>query len=463
MKKYFKESALTNVLLLMVSFSSLMILWKSNQPFSKNQEHVHTAKVFQEFGPDLLPTMHPDQIILNLTEDPLESVAVNWRTDANVSQGQVQVAEATHNSNFQENARTIDASSEFFENQYLEEPAVQSYYHSAIIDDLNRGRQYVYRVGFDSIWSEWFQMTMPSPKRDGLKFIYFGDAQNDVKSLWSRVVRQAYQKMPEVDFMLHAGDLIDKANRDLEWGDWFHAGGFLNAMIPSIMTPGNHEYFKGRLSRHWKPQFNLPQNGPRELKETCYEINFPQVKLISLNAERIGRLDAKGSIQANWLDSVLTNNPKKWTAVTMHYPIFSSKSDRDNFELRSLVKPIFDKHHVDIVLQGHDHSYGRGSVKNTDGGTSVREQRFRTMYVVSISGPKMYEIGEQPWMKRRGGSTQLFQTIKIKGNKLTYEAYTATGELYDAFDLIKKSNQPNQIVDRIPIMPERLNKLSTTK
>ena len=304
---------------------------------------------------------------------------------------------------------------------------------------------------------------MPNPKRNGLKFIYFGDAQNDVKSMWSRVVREAYRKLPEVDFMLHAGDLINFPNRDVEWGEWFHAGGFVNGMVPSIMTPGNHEYFRGRLSRHWKPQFNLPRNGPSGLEETCYQINYPDLKVISLNAERIGRLDSAGNTQASWLDSILTHDPRKWTAVTMHYPVFSAREDRDNFELRALIKPIFDKHHVDIVLQGHDHAYGRGFVKNTNSGANIREQRYGTMYVVSISGPKMYEISNKPWMSRRAGSTQLFQIISIKGNKLFYEAYTAMGELYDAFDLVKKSNQPNIVIDRTPPTPERLNKLSTKK
>ncbi len=461
MNKSLTGNHLVGILLLLLSTTSLLVVLQGDHAHTHGHSHDHEGDVFRAFGPDLLPTNHPDQIILNLTENPLKSLAVNWRTDASVSKGQVHLAESTHNSNFQEDARTIEAKSEFFENQYLSEPKVSAHYHSAILDNLSRGKKYVYRVGYDSTWSEWFQVQVPAPKRNGLKFIYFGDAQNDVKSLWSRVVREAYRKLPDVDFMLHAGDLIDKANRDLEWGDWFHAGGFLNAMVPSIMTPGNHEYFKGRLSRHWKPQFNLPLNGPRELKETCYEINYPNLKLISLNAERIGRLDAQGSIQANWLDSVLTNNPMKWTVVTMHYPIFSSKADRDNFELRSIIKPIFDKHHVDLVLQGHDHTYGRGSVKNMEGGASARDQRFGTMYVVSISGPKMYEIGDQPWMKRRAGSTQLFQIITVKGNKLTYEAYTAAGDLYDAFDLVKKSNQPNQIVDKTPSIPERLNKLST--
>ena len=43
------------------------------------------------------------------------------------------------------------------------------------------------------------------PDEQKVSLIYFGDAQNDVKSMWSRVIRQAYGKFPEVDFLLACG------------------------------------------------------------------------------------------------------------------------------------------------------------------------------------------------------------------------------------------------------------------
>ena len=73
-------------------------------------------------------------------------------------------------------------------------------------------------------------------------FLYFGDAQNDIKSKWSRTIRQAYSDLPKADFMIHAGDLININKRDQEWGEWFYAGGWIYQNIPSILTPGNHEY-----------------------------------------------------------------------------------------------------------------------------------------------------------------------------------------------------------------------------
>ena len=76
-----------------------------------------------------------------------------------------------------------------------------------------------------------------------------------------------------------------------------------------------------------------------------------------------------------------------------------------------------------------------------------------TVYVVSVSGGKMYKV-KPGWedygalRDRVGESKQLFQVISIDGNKLTYKSYTATGELFDAFDLVKNNNGSNSFVER---------------
>ncbi|MFV0267325.1 MAG: hypothetical protein ACK5HT_09340, partial [Draconibacterium sp.] len=63
---------------------------------------------------------------------------------------------------------------------------------------------------------------------------------------------------------------------------------------------------------------------------------------------------------------------------------------------------------------------------------------------------------DQKWMSRKGGNTQLFQLISIENNKLNYKAYTASGTLYDEFDLIKQAGKANKLIDKAPSTPERL-------
>ncbi|MAU71185.1 MAG: metallophosphoesterase [Pseudozobellia sp.] len=448
-----------------------LLIFSSLSTVAFSQEHNHGQGVHSHYGSLdtildhklIFPSRTPDRIITNLTVDPARSFAVNWRTNQEVTEGFVEIAKATDGPEFLlEGVKKIKATSELFENQNRREPLVKASYHSVVIVGLEAETAYAYRVGNgaddNGYWSEWFQFTTASAKGDKpFSFIYFGDAQNNVKSLWSRVIRNSYRQYPNVDFMLHAGDLINDRDANMEWGEWFYAGSFIHATVPSIMTPGNHEYRDGILSSLWRPQFTLPENGPTEaLKETCYAVEYENMKLISIDAEGFDEHEEARTAQVKWLDSVLKNNTKKWTAITMHYPIFSTAKGRDNKELRDALKPLIDKYGVDLVLQGHDHTYARGYEKNEGQGLTVVKDAG-TVYAVSVSGPKMYESQDQGWMVRRGEYTQLFQIITVSQDTITYGAYTPMGSLYDAFDLIKK-NGKKTLINKVPDSDIRLRK-----
>ena len=426
--------------------------------------HTHYAEHDEVLAHKLIfPSKTPDRVIANLTVDPAHSFAVNWRTDQQITTGIVEVAIATDGPDFlQGQVRQVYAVSQPFENQHIKEPLVKATYHSALIANLRPHTTYVYRVGNgseeESYWSEWFQInTAHTDGSEPFSFIYFGDAQNNVTSLWSRVIRNSYKQFPEVDFMLHAGDLINDRDANREWGEWFYAGSFIHATIPSIMTPGNHEYRNGVLSPLWRPQFTLPENGPLDaLKETCYALDYQDMKLISIDAEAFDESSAARESQVKWLDSVLRTNTKKWTTITMHYPIYSTAKGRDNKALREALKPLMDKYDVDLVLQGHDHTYARGYVENEGLGLTVVKD-VGTIYAVSVSGPKMYEAQDQKWMVRRGEYTQLFQIITVSKDRINYGAYTPTGTLYDAFELKKKRGK-KKLKNKVPNSPVRFRK-----
>ncbi|MFO7825149.1 MAG: metallophosphoesterase family protein [Cyclobacterium sp.] len=404
-----------------------------------------------------MPGAFPDRIIVNLTETPMQSVAVNWRTAAAFPSGKVQWATASHGAGFLEERKEIRSNSEFLSVRHETNPTVEAYYHSAVINELVPGETYVYRVGSGDYWTEWMQFTMADPENDGISFLYLGDAQNGVRDHWSRLLRKAYAEHPDVDFVVHAGDLINRHNNDLEWGEWFSAGNFIHATVPSIMTPGNHEYGKDEeLSPQWRPQFNLPLNGPAGLEETCYQVNYPQLKLISLNAEEIEESPHLKQKQVEWLDSLLRNDPREWTVITIHHPFYSTKENRDNEDLRKHFKPLMDKYQVDLVLQGHDHSYGRGMIGPDQNGNmkEVVAEETGTVYVVSMAGLKMYAAEDYPWMHRKASNTQMYQFIEIQDNKLVYKAFTVTGELYDAFELHKDVEGSNTLLNSIPDIPE---------
>ena len=132
----------------------------------------------------LFPPASSDRIILNLPEDPETSIAVNWRTDTTISEGYVEIAVSTPGPEFTNHARQVIALRQFLKVKHSEEPEVSANYFSAQITDLKPSEKYVYRVGSEGAWSEWFQITMPDVSSKKISFIYFGDAQNDLKSIF---------------------------------------------------------------------------------------------------------------------------------------------------------------------------------------------------------------------------------------------------------------------------------------
>lgn len=401
------------------------------------------------------PSIVPDRIMLNLTTTPSESMAVTWRTALYVNRGFVQVSEADPSPDLLDSVRVFTAE----KTTYTTDQNAANYF-SAVIDSLLPNTKYAYRVGDSTHWSEWAHFETADTTAAPMSFIYFGDAQNSVKSLWSRTIRGAYSQMPKADFLLHAGDLINSRNRDHEWGEWYYAGGWIYSMMPSIATPGNHEYYNNQegiytLTEHWRPTFTLPENGPVGYEETVYYIDYQDVRIISLNSPMYDESLEHTAIQNEWLRRVLESNDQKWTIVTMHHPIYSTAAGRNNDVLREGLQPIFEKYKVDLVLQGHDHTYGRGT--NLPIGKTEKNALDGPIYVVSVSGPKMYTLGLDEWMQRGASNTQLYQLIKVDGDVLRFEAYTVDDQLYDAFELKKKADGGNLFYDQAPEgMEERI-------
>ncbi|WP_420151688.1 fibronectin type III domain-containing protein [Spirosoma sp.] len=400
------------------------------------------------------PGVYPDRVILGLQGNPATSQSVNWRTDSTVTNAVGAIAEADPSPDFVSKAAVVPATTE---RVLLDGKTVL--YHSVHFQNLKPATQYSYRIGDGTHWSEWFHFKTAQDRPAPFAFLYFGDAQNDIRSLWSRAIRGAYTTLPTVNFMIHAGDLITSSNADWQWAEWFEAGGWINGMVTTLATPGNHEYFKDeqgkpRVSRHWRPSFVLPENGPDGLKETVYFVDYQGTRFISLNSQAALLDSAVMTTEANWLVQTLSNNPNRWTVVVHHHPIYSTKQGRDNDDWRARMEPIYKKFGVDLVLQGHDHTYGRGL--NMPLGKS-RKHPDGPIYVVSVSGPKMYDIGLQNWMDRAASNTQLYQTISINGDKLTYQSYTVTGEKYDSFELVKNNKGHNTLNDQSPALSaERL-------
>jgi len=408
-------------------------------------------------------TTFPDRIILVLTDTPATTQTVNWRTNHAASEPEAQITKAHAGAGLHLNAVTVTAAT-----RPLVTDNGLAHHHSVTFDNLEPDTLYAYRVRGHGTWSEWLQFRTAAATPAPFSFIYFGDAQNSVKSHFSRVIREAFAEAPRAALMLHAGDLVNLRDgiHDDEWGEWFEAGGFLHAMLPSLPVAGNHEYVyhpdpdnpdaepSRELSPHWPRQFSVPANGPAGLEETVYYVDYQGVLFVALDSMLAIDDESLAIRQAEWLDALLAGHPRRWTIVSHHHPMFSVSLGRDNPSLREHWKPVYDRHGVDLVLQGHDHTYGRNNLAE---GTQVTDADTGTTYVVSVAGPKMYLVSDtaKAEMDRTGEDVQLFQIIHVEADRLSYESRTAVGDVYDAFQIVRDSSGRRQFVDLRPLeMPE---------
>lgn len=414
--------------------------------------------------PRYQPTGYPDRIVLTFAGDPTRKQGVSWRTGPSVTTAQAEISVAL-------DTPALHLAAQVFEGTTtpLEAGNGLAHHHTVVFEGLRPNTLYAYRVRGQDTWSEWFQFRTASSAFEPFSFLYFGDAQNAVKSHFSRTIRQAALDLPDARLMVHAGDLANlrAGVHDDEWGEWFEAGGWLHGMIPSLPAAGNHEYIDvpvstggtvRSLAPQWPVHFTFPGNGPEGLESTVYSVDFQGVRFIALNSVEAVYEDAANRVQeqAVWLEAQLKDNPNRWTVVVFHHPVVSVARGRDNPALQEHWRPLFDAYGVDLVLQGHDHSYGRGA--NLEEGTSAWVGHVGTMYVVSVAGPKMYLASETALevMDRIGEDTQLYQTIRVEWDRIEFESRTTTGALYDAFDLVKgEAGSPNRLIDRRPSSAER--------
>ncbi len=428
---------------------SIMFTSCKNENSYQHEHHHGHSHVLEGLHHWEIPSKDPDRIILTFNGDPATSRAVTWRTDTTITKAVAQIAEASVNSKFAENAKTIVANNEVFDlGLYKDNASLKVHYHSVNFEDLSPDKLYAYRVGDgEEHWSEWIQFKTAKAEYAPTTFVYFGDAQNDVLSHWSRVIRMAYQTAPDASFVVHAGDLINRSHKDQEWAEWYKAGGFIHSQWTAIPAVGNHEFYPlekegGRqLAIQWRPQFTLPVENslPEKLHETVYTVDYQDIRIITLNS------NTSLEEQTPYLEKQLKASKAKWNIITCHHSVFSPAKGRDFEFARKNWKPLLDKYNVDLVLNGHDHTYARGHVPMTTT-SSQSDDEITTVYVTSVSGPKQYEVDKDQMKAYEADGytpdvtaeqTQFYQVITVENNTLTYVAYTAVGEEYDRAVIVK--------------------------
>ncbi|HNQ89625.1 MAG TPA: metallophosphoesterase family protein [Verrucomicrobiota bacterium] len=378
----------------------------------------------------------PDHVVLTWSGDPRTSQAVQWRTRANSRRGALLYApRAALATPHPRPLRRVEAVTDTLRDpRLLNDPAVCR--HTVELTGLDPGTTYVYAVGDGSKsgWSEFREFTTAPAAHASFSFVYMGDPQTGLDR-WGSLLQSTFRERPEAAFWLIAGDLVNRGAQRDDWDKLFHNGRGVFDRRTLVPVLGNHDCQGGHPTLYLQ-QFALPRNGPPGIEpERAYAFDYAQARVIVLDS------NLEPASQTHWLEQQLADPRPAWRIVAHHHPAFSSAPGRDNAALRQHWTPLYDKYHVDLVLQGHDHAYLR--THPLKAGQRVASPAEGTIYLLSVSGTKMYDQATPATAAVRMTKVATCQIIDLQldGHRLLYRALDQDGTVRDQFVIDKPSSR----------------------
>jgi predicted MPP superfamily phosphohydrolase len=262
--------------------------------------------------------------------------------------------------------------------------------HQIIIDKLNPSTQYFYSIassnGVLQGDKDNFFVTSPSATTSQTVRIWaLGDMGMGTET--QSKVYQQYLKFAGNNYTnlwLLLGDNAYAQGYDWEYQQRFFEYYQTERLMKQTVifpSPGNHDYtpttnrvIEDPILDYFKI-FTMPTNGeiggvPSKSK-AYYSYNYANIHFISLDSYGIESLDkylySPDSKQMKWLEEDLKANKQKWIIAYWHHPPYSmgsrnSDTENDLKSIRENVVPLLEKYKVDLVLNGHSHTYERSQM-----------------------------------------------------------------------------------------------------
>ncbi|CAM3521447.1 MULTISPECIES: S-layer homology domain-containing protein [Saccharibacillus] len=388
--------------------------------------------------------------------------------------------------------------------------------HKATASGLTAGTTYAYRVGDASInmWSQTGTFRTDDGS-DSFTFIDLADTQakeEDEASLSAETLRKALATVPNAEFVVHNGDIVDTGTNEEQW-NWL-LGHSQDSLLKTTIAPsaGNHEDENYAFIDH----FNLdtPAGSATETG-AYYSYDYGNAHFVVLNSNEDSAEYANFSAaQVQWLqDDVNAAKAKgaQWIVVNIHkgpYTTSNHATDKDIIGpngVRSKIAPLMAQLGIDFVVQGHDHIYARTKpitsdgtagqaavIKESVGGESVEYtvNPDGSIYLIpATAGAKVYYKNQKPALgdayyalfnraeenhaakygpdptnatRPVRGQVQNFVAITIDGGRLTATTYeidqqkdngAAIPFVIDRFGIVKQTAAPGGGTPSVPQDP----------
>ena len=368
----------------------------------------------------------PHRLFLMLGEDPT-SRAVSWRCGTVAQPSELWYVDT---------AKPTDTIRITARDTLVTTLGGKAVYYGAEMHNLLSNNHYRYAIANrGKVASPWHEFEITNPDAP-FSFLYLGDVHNchtypvNKESIYPRID----SLNPDVLCWLYIGDLIDK-RLERDWTEYFHHIDTLSAVMPQLITPGNHEQQKGilrNLDERWEAINAYPKNGPEGATRYGRAFHYGNLFILSLTTYELPNPRVLIE-QYEWAEEQLKNASEPWKIVAIHHPAFSVAQHRFSPLSRYLFRPLFEKYGVAMIMQGHDHVYGRRSAIEDD-------PTAAPLYVVSNLSLKQYVPNLDRHFDRIGVDIRLYQRINVSADTLTYAAYTLEQELYDSVTIVRNND-----------------------
>jgi len=294
-------------------------------------------------------------------------------------------------------------------------------HHVIGLCDLEPRKTYTYQVNEGPQYS--FR-TLPHEGSEHLRFVAMGDVKP--RNLGTRGCVDHVRKF-DPDLVVLAGDI------GYEWGSYKNfIHNFLNPLKNSLATRafyptlGNHD---ARTS-NGKPYldiFSLPHNNPKKL-ERYYSFDAGPVHFVMLDSTSRTGLNRKSSDQIKWVKNDLAKTKQPWKVAVFHHPPYGIGKHGSSKKIRKVTEPIFAHYGLDLVINGHNHTYERTKPQKgvtyitAGGGGGVFHRLRKKKDFVEIAVSHRYH----------------FVAFEVSETKLEGRAIDHEGEVFDEWAIEKE-------------------------